>query len=333
MTVTTPRGTSKAGGGTFRYGDGPARALGGLDTAGYCEQLGFNGKRSGGPAKLAAGAISGPGYAFENWACEQAGGSLTLIGSGGPAPSEDGMSPRSSRGCSFAYAEEVDSAYSWYCFEPQPAGEPAGASPRPTIAPATTGTPTARTAATIPAPVLAVSGNVAPLSGVVLVRLPGASGFVPLSSLRQIPFGTVIDATRGHVGVTTAGPHGGTQTGEFFAGEFVLRQGRSGLVVAELTGGSFAGCPTARERSHLARASTVRLSASRGAQTVGQRARQLLDSRQLRGGRGRGHGMADGGPVRRHADQGHARQVAVTDLVNRRTRTVKVGHKLLVKAP
>ena len=95
-----------------------------------------------------------------------------------------------------------------------------------------------------PAPVLAVSGNVAPVSGTVLVRLPGTTTSCPLSSIRQIPFGTVIDAINGSVSVTTAQPHGGTQTGEFFSGEFILTQGRDGLVVAKLTGGNFSVCPS-----------------------------------------------------------------------------------------
>ena len=86
-------------------------------------------------------------------------------------------------------------------------------------------------------PVLAVNGNVAPISGIVLVRLPGEPTFVLLSSLRRIPFGSVIEATEGRVKVTTAAPGGGTQTGEFFAGQFILRQGRNGVVVAELSGG------------------------------------------------------------------------------------------------
>ena len=49
--------------------------------------------------------------------------------------------------------------------------------------------------------------------------------------------------------MTTAEPNGTTQTGEFFEGEFVLRQGRNGLVIAELTGGNFSVCPTERERA------------------------------------------------------------------------------------
>ena len=98
-------------------------------------------------------------------------------------------------------------------------------------------------AAAPPPPKLAVSGNLAPVSGKVLVRLSGTSKFVILSSVEQIPFGTVVDATNGTVSITTAAPGGGTQTGQFSGGMFVLTQGRNGLVVAKLTGGDFSVCP------------------------------------------------------------------------------------------
>src|SRR5438128_2031979 len=101
-------------------------------------------------------------------------------------------------------------------------------------------------------PVLAVNGNLAPVSGTVSYELPGTHTFVTLSGIRQVPFGTVIDARHGRVKVTTVGPHGVLQTIEFYEGEFELTQGRNGRVVATLVGGNFAVCPTARERAHHA---------------------------------------------------------------------------------
>ena len=81
-----------------------------------------------------------------------------------------------------------------------------------------------------------------------LVRLPGTSRFVPLSSLRSIPIGSTIDATHGSVTITAATPGGGTETGTFFDGEFILRQMRSGQLIAVLTGGSFAACSGIRRQ-------------------------------------------------------------------------------------
>jgi hypothetical protein len=184
-----------------------------------------------------------------------------------------------------------------------------------------------------PAPVLARTGNVATVSGKVLVRLPGTTVFVALSSLRQIPFGTVINATHGRVSVTTAAPHGGTQTGEFFEGEFVLTQGANGLVVATLTGGSFAGCPTARERAHRALASA----AASGKHVVRKLWSDAHGSFSTKGNYAAGavagtewltEDLCDGTLIRVTRDK-----VAVTNLVTHRHVLVQVGHSYLATAP
>jgi hypothetical protein len=107
-----------------------------------------------------------------------------------------------------------------------------------------------------PLPQAGVTGNVAPVTGTVLVELPGSGTFVTLTGLRQVPFGTIIDATNGKVTVTTVGPHGELQSMTFYAGKFELLQGLHDQVIATLNGGRFHVCPTARERSHLARASS-----------------------------------------------------------------------------
>ncbi len=109
----------------------------------------------------------------------------------------------------------------------------------------------------VPSPVLGVSGNIAPVSGSVYLRLPGSGKFVLLTGLRSIPFGTVIDARKGRVTVTVMGKKG-LQSIEFYEGEFVLTQGKNGVVVAVLYGGNFNVCPTARERAHRAQISVHR---------------------------------------------------------------------------
>ena len=186
----------------------------------------------------------------------------------------------------------------------------------------------------VPVPVLAHTGNVAPVSGTVLVRLPGSKAFIPLSSLRQIPFGTVIDATHGRVSVTTAGPHGGTQTGEFFEGQFVLRQGRNGLVVAELTGGNFSVCPTARERSHIARASASHASGKHVVRKLWANAHGSFSTKgnyaagAVQGTEWLTEDLCDGTLIRVTRDR-----VAVTNLVNHRRVEVRTRHHYLAKAP
>src|SRR5581483_5642821 len=62
----------------------------------------------------------------------------------------------------------------------------------------------ASTASALPPPVLGVAGNVVRLSGIVRVKLPGSRHFVLLTAGAQIPFGSIVDARRGRVSVTTA---------------------------------------------------------------------------------------------------------------------------------
>jgi hypothetical protein len=98
--------------------------------------------------------------------------------------------------------------------------------------------------ARLPAPVLGQSVNVASVVGHVSVRLPGARSFVALSSTaRQVPFSTTVEATNGEVSIVAATSTGGTQTGLFFDGQFMLTQGSNGRVLATLTGGNFSVCP------------------------------------------------------------------------------------------
>lgn len=87
-----------------------------------------------------------------------------------------------------------------------------------------------------PAPAFARTVVLVPVGGDVSIHLPGAaSGFVPLSSARAVPVGTVVDTTDGRVSLTSANPPPAamrTQTGEFFKGIFQVmqRQQSGGLV-------------------------------------------------------------------------------------------------------
>jgi hypothetical protein len=181
-----------------------------------------------------------------------------------------------------------------------------------------------------------VRGNVDTVSGTVLVRLPGESTFTALASLASIPFGTVINASNGRVLVTTAAPHGGTQTGEFFEGEFILSQGTNGLVVATLTGGDFSGCPTSAERAHSASAHASAAHVS-GKHIVRKLWTNAHGSFSTRGNYAAGavagtewltEDLCEGTLIRVTRDK-----VKVTNLVHHRSRIVLAGHSTLVKAP
>ncbi len=105
-------------------------------------------------------------------------------------------------------------------------------------------------AAVAPAPPqVARTVNATPVSGQVLVKLPGSRRLVPLQDARSLPVGTVVDATKGRVRITSAADsHGHTQSAEFSAGQFRIAQRRARPLITELVlvGGDFAGCRRGR---------------------------------------------------------------------------------------
>ena len=108
------------------------------------------------------------------------------------------------------------------------------------------------------------------VSGQVTIALPGGSGFIPLSDAQEIPVGSIIDARRGTVRLTSARDSAGrTQTGDFSGGIFKLRQSRKrserGLTDLVLRGGSFKRCGAAsgkRASASLSRRAVRRLRAN-----------------------------------------------------------------------
>jgi hypothetical protein len=103
-------------------------------------------------------------------------------------------------------------------------------------------------AVTAAAPRLGHTADVTSLSGTVLIRALGSATFTPLTATTAVPLGSTIDASAGRVSLTVALPHGASQTGHFYGGEFVLTQSSNGTVVLTLSGGSFAGCPAPPKR-------------------------------------------------------------------------------------
>jgi hypothetical protein len=99
-------------------------------------------------------------------------------------------------------------------------------------------------------PVLGASVGVAPVAGVVRVRVPGATGFVALRVGGAVPVGAVVDARAGTVRLTTAVAGGRTQWAEFHGGVFDVRQagGAGGLTDIRLRGPALV-CPRAQARA------------------------------------------------------------------------------------
>ena len=93
-----------------------------------------------------------------------------------------------------------------------------------------------------PAPVLAPPAPpelgetlaAAPQAGNVLVRLPGSTRAVALNDAASIPVGSILDARRGTVALSSALPGDRTQTGTFHGGLFEVRQAAGARGMTEL---------------------------------------------------------------------------------------------------
>lgn len=116
-----------------------------------------------------------------------------------------------------------------------------------------------------PPPVAGRSVDVAPASGVVLVRRTGQSAFIRLRAGQQIPLGSEVDATRGAVSLVAATNRSGhSATAQAFGGVFIVRQRLAGgaeITVLRLAGPKPTGCyPRAAraERPRRHRALVVR---------------------------------------------------------------------------
>ena len=170
------------------------------------------------------------------------------------------------------------------------------------------------------------------------MKPPGSKSFVALAKLRQIPFETVVNATNGTVGVTTATPKRCHPDREVLRRRLGLPQGRSGMVLATLAGGSFSVCPTAREGSRIARAGAVSArataSGSHAVRKLWANAHGKFSTKgnyaaaAVQGTEWLTEDLCEGTLVRVTRDK-----VAVTNLVNHRHVEVRAGHHYLAKAP
>ncbi|MGZ4342274.1 MAG: beta strand repeat-containing protein [Solirubrobacteraceae bacterium] len=204
-----------------------------------------------------------------------------------------------------------------------------------------------------PAPKLGGSFNAQPVNGLVLVEINGK--FVPLTEVRQIPNGAIINALHGTlVLITSAGGNGPanvsqaartkgkkpkvkvtTQKGTFGGAVFKVTQDHSGLATLSLVeGAAFAGAPTyARCQTHSGKATVAALS---------KKTLQLLHGSDNHGKfrtKGRYAAATVRGTVWSIADRcdgtlTHVTRgtVVVSDLVRRKTITVHAGHSYLALA-
>jgi hypothetical protein len=100
------------------------------------------------------------------------------------------------------------------------------------------------------APTLGRSVAVAPLSGTVLVRVPGATRAAALADGASVPVGSMLDTRAGTVKLKAALPAGRTQTGTFHGGLFEVRQPIGGHGMTELVlRGAPPTCPAGGARA------------------------------------------------------------------------------------
>ena len=91
-------------------------------------------------------------------------------------------------------------------------------------------------------PIPGQTASVTPVSGTVLVTLPGSKTPIPLTTGASIPLGSVVDATKGIVQLTTAPDLSGTlQSGDFSLGAFLVKQTPK-FTELRLVGGKFSKC-------------------------------------------------------------------------------------------
>jgi hypothetical protein len=102
-------------------------------------------------------------------------------------------------------------------------------------------------------PTLATSVRVAPASGTVLVRVPGATRAAALADGASVPVGSIIDTRAGTVKLQSALPAGRTQTGTFHGGLFEVRQPAGGHGMTDLVlRGALPSCPAGGARAAAA---------------------------------------------------------------------------------
>jgi sugar lactone lactonase YvrE len=209
----------------------------------------------------------------------------------------------------------------------EPAAGPSGSPPPPTG---------------LPAPILAKTVNVVPLSGKVFVSVPAGGAFaslavpgikgrtfVPLTEARQLPVGSYLDTRRGSMSLTSAAARRGQFfTGIFSAGVFQALQFRSGLTDLPLKGASFRPC--ARRTGKRASAALSRRAIRRmRANASGRfRTRGRYSAATVRGTTWETIDRCDGTltKVRRGV-------VVVRDFRKRRKITVRAGKSYLARGP
>jgi CSLREA domain-containing protein len=245
--------------------------------------------------------------------------------SGCPATDQRGTTRPQGSACDIGAVEVV----------PLPPLPPAPPAARPTVTPPVITPPggggPVTGAGTLPPPVEGRSGNLSRTEGTVLIKLPGSKAYVKLTADRQVPVGTVIDATKGRVSISVADGKGGISTAVFYGGVFRFTQTQAATPLATMTlvGAKPACASTAKAKGHAARTAAKKKAKSRhlwgdgkgNFQTKGQ-----YSSATVRGTKWLVQDTCAGTTTK--VSRGI---VAVADFVKRKTVLVKAGHSYLAR--
>jgi hypothetical protein len=205
-----------------------------------------------------------------------------------------------------------------------------------------------KSAAAPGAPTLGRTFNVAPVRGVVLVKLHGF--FQPITQLRQFHNNALFDALGGTLRlITAAGGHPATdaaakgkkhkgkvktQSGTFSGAVFKIKQAHNGLATLTLVENAFKGAPSFKKCGGKASDVTASAASSRTLQLLRSSARGRFATRgkyaaaTVRGTRWTTADRCNGTQV--HVAAG---SVAVTDLVRHKTVVLHGGQSYLAKKP
>jgi hypothetical protein len=188
------------------------------------------------------------------------------------------------------------------------AGLTPAATPTPAPTPVATATPLA-------SPQAGVRVVTAPASGTVTVKLPGDQGFTPLTAAAALPVGSVVDARAGSLTLRTTSGTATVSAGIFSIRQAAQRNATASLVLQTPPGRARA-CAHARKgvvrRLRITTKGVLRTVAAKGAVT----------------GRNASWTVAD----RCDGTLTHVRKGRVAVTARRRTKTVRAGHSLLIRA-
>jgi hypothetical protein len=181
---------------------------------------------------------------------------------------------------------------------------------------------------TLPAPVVVLApptageSNLVPIIGTVLVDGKPLPGGV------QIPFGSIVDTTKGIVQITTLGPTGQPQTMYFFGGVFKLVEAADGVTELDMEEGEFGECDSARRvQAGKASSPTKRVIRSLWGEGKGSfRTKGRYSAATVRGTLWFTADRCDG--TYTQVNEG---VVNVQDLVRNKTLRVVAGHSVLVR--